>query len=391
LDFVKYLIIVGDGMADEPLAELNGKTPLQAAKKPAIDKLAKKGKLGLANTIPEGMSKGSEVANLSLMGYDPREYLCGRGPLEAANMGIALGKEDVAFRCNLITEKDGVMQDYSAGHIKTEDAKAIIEHINKELGGNGTEFYPGVSYRHLLILKNYSEKVKCNPPHDFCGKKIEDLLPRAETEEGQRTAELLKELISRSRQVLKGNANLIWPWGQGKKPTMPTLKELYGIDGGVISAVDLINGIGKYAGLSVEKVEGATGYFDTNYGGKAEKALELLEKKDYVYLHVEAPDEAGHEGNLKEKIRAIENIDKKIVKKIIAGIGGPYRIIVTADHPTPIRIRTHTGDPVPFLICGEGVEGDGLAFDEFSAAEGALGLMKGEELLPLLIGRGGIQ
>lgn len=396
---MKYLIIVGDGMADEPLAKLNGRTPLQAAKKPAIDKLAKNGRLGLVKTIPEGMSKGSEVANLSLMGYDPRKYLCGRGPLEAANMGLELGRDDVAFRCNLITEKKGILVDYSAGHIKTEDARILIELIGKKLGGNGIRFYPGVSYRHLLILKDYSEKVKCNPPHDFCGKKIEKLLPGAETKEGQRTAELLKELIKKSRPILEsveynrnnGNrANMIWPWGQGKKPDLPRMKERYGIDGGVISAVDLVNGIGKYAGLSVEKVEGATGYFDTNYGGKAEKALDVLEKKDFVYLHVEAPDEAGHEGNLKEKIRAIENIDKKIVKKIIKEIGGPYRIIVTADHPTPIRVRTHTGEPVPFLLSGDGVTGEGLAYDEFSAAEGTLGIRKGEELLPLLIGRGGI-
>lgn len=383
-------------MADYPLPELGGRTPLQAAKKPSIDKLAKEGKLGLAKTIPEGMSKGSEVANLSLMGYDPKRYFCGRGPLEAANMGVELGKEDVAFRCNLISEEKGILKDYSAGHIKTEDARVLMGEIEKKLGGEEIKFYPGVSYRHLLILRNCCPKVKCSPPHDFCGEAVEKLLPKEESEGGKKTAELLGELIKKSVPILEsagynknnGNrANMIWPWGQGKKPEMPKIRESYGVEGGVISAVDLINGIGKYAGLSVEKVEGATGYYDTNYSGKAEKALEALEKKDFVYLHVEAPDEAGHEGNLKEKMRAIESIDKKIVKKIVGRLETPYRIIVTADHPTPISVRTHTGEPVPFLISGEGVEGEGLPYDEFSAAEGSLGMKKGEELLPLLLER----
>jgi 2,3-bisphosphoglycerate-independent phosphoglycerate mutase len=360
---MKYLILIGDGMADRPLAELGGKTPLMAARTLNMDALAQQGEIGLARTIPKGMPKGSEIANLSIFGYDPRRYYTGRGPLEAASIGVKLGPEDCAFRLNLVTlEAVGgavIMEDYSAGHISTEEGGEIIRALDKELGNSVFRFYPGVSYRHLLVWKGKGERIKTTPPHDITEQAIGTYLPAGEGAEElirlmTATQILLKDHpINRKRlQEGKREANATWPWGQGRAPQMPTFADRFGLAGSVISAVDLIKGIGIYAGLTVVTVPGATGYLDTNYQGKAEYALQALEKDDFVYLHVEAPDEASHNGDLAAKIAAIEAFDERVVGTIRRGMEhrGEYRVMILPDHPTPIELRTHTDDPVPFLI-----------------------------------------
>jgi 2,3-bisphosphoglycerate-independent phosphoglycerate mutase len=338
------------------------------------------------------MTPGSDVANLSIMGYDPVQYYAGRGPLEAASMDVALGKDDIAFRCNLITEKDGLLVDYSAGHISSEEACILIEAVDNELG-NDCKFHAGVSYRHLLVMEQ-GERAVCTPPHDVIGQSIDDVLPRGED------SEILIDLIRASKPILethelnmkrrkdgKNIANLIWPWGQGKAPLMPSLKELYGISGSIISAVDLLKGIGKYAGLSVINVPGATGYLDTNFSGKAAYALESLQEQDFVFVHVEAPDEAGHMGNIEAKVRAIEDFDEKVVGGMLNELGGlgEYRIMVLPDHPTPISVKTHTREPVPFAIYSSTERADYVdRFDEFSARDGVFGLVEGHTLMRLL-------
>jgi 2,3-bisphosphoglycerate-independent phosphoglycerate mutase len=356
---IKYVVLVPDGAADYPLDELDGKTPLQAAITPQMDFLASNGFLGRAETIPKGMSPGSDVANLSLLGYDPKKYYSGRGPLEAASMGITLDSDDTAFRCNLVTVENGILKDYSAGHISTPDAAILIKTIQNNLGNENFTFYPGVSYRHLMVTKGDFSTTLCLPPHDVVDKTIDTILPIG------KGSKVLKELMLKSVEVLeqhevnrmrqiekKNSANMIWLWGQGKAPSIPSFKEKYGLEGGVISAVDLIKGIGRYAGLEIINVPGATGYFDTDYLAKAQFALDVLKQNDFVFVHVEAPDEAGHIGNIKEKIRAIENFDKKIVKPIFEGLKklGDFKIMIVPDHPTPINVKTHTSDPVPWLI-----------------------------------------
>lgn len=369
---MKYIIIIGDGMADRPMKELDGKTCLQAAKIPNLDRLATLGQVGVANTVPEGFSPGSDVANLSVMGYDPRKYYTGRSPLEAASMGVELGPDDVAYRCNLVTlkvtggkqaaaggKRHALMEDFSAGHISSEEARLLIEEIDSRLGSERIRFYPGVSYRHLMVWKGGKYKSDCTPPHDIQDRNIQDYLPRGEGDD------IINELMEASYDVLiahpvnknriengKRPANSIWLWGQGRRPSMPTFKEKYGLEGAVISAVDLTRGIGVYAGFEVIKVPGATGWIDTNYVGKAEHALWSLKTRDIVYLHVEAPDEAGHTGDLKNKIKAIEDFDELIVGNIMHGMKqfDEYRILVMPDHPTPLAIRTHSSDPVPFII-----------------------------------------
>ena len=353
-------------MADGPHAELGGKTCLQAAKTPNLDQLATRGQTGMVHTIPEGFPPGSDVANLTVMGYDPRKYYTGRSPLEAASIGVELGPEDVAFRCNLVTlritgsaARRAIMEDFSAGHITTEEARLLIEEIDAKLGSDRIRFYPGVSYRHLMVWKGGHDALECTPPHDIQDKDIQDYLPRGEGDE------TINELMESSLEVLtnhpvnkkriengKRPANSIWLWGQGKRPNMPTFREKYGIEGAMISAVDLTKGIGLYAGFEVINVPGATGWLDTNYVGKAEHALWALKTKDIVYVHVEAPDEAGHSGELKNKVKAIEDFDEFVVGNIIHGMKqfDEYRIMALPDHPTPIELRTHSNDPVPFAI-----------------------------------------
>jgi 2,3-bisphosphoglycerate-independent phosphoglycerate mutase len=384
---MKYIILLGDGMADRPHAKLGGKTCLQAAKTPNLDRLATVGQVGMVHTVPEGFPPGSDVANLTVMGYDPRKYYTGRSPLEAASIGVKLGPDDVAFRCNLVTlrilggkssagrGRRAVMEDFSAGHITTEEARLLIEELDGKLGSDRIRFYPGVSYRHLMVWKSGKEKIECTPPHDIQDKDIQDYLPRGEGDE------TINALMEASTDILmahpvnktrldngKRPANSIWFWGQGKRPSMPTFREKYGIEGAMISAVDLTKGIGIYAGFEVINVPGATGWLDTNYVGKAEHALWALKSKDLVYVHVEAPDEAGHTGDLKNKIKAIEDFDEFVVGNIMHGMKqfDEYRIMVLPDHPTPIEIRTHSNEPVPFAIYDNTRErkGEPVTYDE---------------------------
>ncbi len=390
---MKYVILVGDGMADYPLPELGDLTPLQAADIPNMDFIAKHGRNGVARTVPDSMTPGSDVANLSILGYDPLRYYSGRGPLEAGSIGVALEKDDIAFRCNLITEKEGLLADYSAGHISSEEARVLIEAVDSELG-NGCKFHAGISYRHLLVMKQ-CENAVCTPPHDVVGQSVQDVLPRGEG------SEFLIQLIRASKPILedhdinrkrkkngKNIANLIWPWGQGRVPQMPLFKKLYGISGSIISAVDLLKGIGKYAGLNIIDVPGATGYLDTNFSGKADHALDSLRERDFVLVHVEAPDEAGHMGNIEAKIKAIENFDEKVVGGMLNSLGGfgEYRILVLPDHPTPISVRTHTRDPVPFAIYSSAESADYVdRFSESAAKEGVFGLVEGHGLMRLMM------
>jgi 2,3-bisphosphoglycerate-independent phosphoglycerate mutase len=364
---MKYIVLVGDGMGDWPLKKLGFKTCLQKARTPNMDFLASQGEVGSSRTIPRGFEPGSDVANLSILGYNPAQYYSGRAPIEAAYRGICLGPRDVAFRCNLVTlnhrnsRRNGavIMQDYSAGHISTAEARVIIRDINKSLGTDRISFYPGVSYRHLMVWRNGKERVRCTPPHDISGKKIEGYLPSGNGKE------MLRLLMEESRDILSTHpvnrkraqkgllpANSIWFWGQGKKRAMPKFKDKYKLKGALISAVDLTKGLGVCAGLEVIPVPGATGYIDTNYLGKARAAVRALKGCDIVYLHVEAPDEAGHNGDIKIKIKAIEDFDSKIVGPVLKGIQKfkEYSILLLPDHYTPIRVRTHTDDPVPFVI-----------------------------------------
>ncbi|MCX7914211.1 MAG: cofactor-independent phosphoglycerate mutase [Thermodesulfovibrionales bacterium] len=360
---MKYVVLIGDGMADRPIPELGGLTPLQKANTPNMDKLASLGMVGIVKTIPKGFHAGSDVANLSILGYDPRIYYTGRAPLEAASIGVTLQENDVAYRCNLVTlrfDNKIYMEDYSSGHIKTEDAKKIIEAIKKELEMKDISFYPGVSYRHLMVWRNGKVDVQCTPPHDILGEEISKYLPKGEG------SEFLIDLIYRSFDMLRDHplnlerkkrnekpANSIWLWGQGRRPSMPPFAEKYGIKGSLVSAVDLTKGLGIYAGFKILDVPGVTGWLDTNYLGKAEYSLKALEEVDLAYIHVEAPDEAGHSGNYNYKIKAIEDFDSLVVGTIMNGLRerfNEYRILLMPDHATPIEKRTHTDDPVPFII-----------------------------------------
>ncbi|MBI5664602.1 MAG: cofactor-independent phosphoglycerate mutase [Nitrospirae bacterium] len=369
---MKYIVLVGDGMADRPLKALGYRTCLQKAHTPNMDRLAAEGEVGKARTVPPGIDPGSDVANLSILGYDPSKYYSGRAPIEAEYRGIKLGPSDVAFRCNLVTLKyasasgkgghdigNAVMQDYSAGHISTKEAALLIRDINKKLGGKDISFYAGMSYRHLMIWKNGMEKMQCTPPHDISGKKTGAYLPKGKGAEEllslmRRSAEILTSHPVNQKRISDGHnpANSIWLWGQGRKLTVPSFNEKYNLKGALISAVDLTKGLGICAGFDILKVKGATGYIDTNYIGKAKAALNALKKYDIVYVHVEAPDEAGHNGDLKAKMQAIEDFDKKVVGTILEGIkkSGDCSILLMPDHYTPISVRTHTSEPVPFAI-----------------------------------------
>jgi 2,3-bisphosphoglycerate-independent phosphoglycerate mutase len=360
---MKYIVLLGDGMADEPLAELDDKTPLEQARTPNMDALARRGQLGLVETVPKGFHPGSDVANLSVFGYDPADCYSGRSPLEAASMGVELGPEDVAFRLNLVhlVAHYGklYMGDFSAGHISTAEARELIAALQEELGGEEFHFYPGVSYRHLLVWRGGKDQLQFTPPHDLTNQPIEGHLPRGDGAEQlmqlMNSSQLLLHnhpVNARRKQAERLTANSIWLWGHGRAPKMPTFQEKFGIRGAVISAVDLIKGIGIYAGLDVINVPGATGYIDTNYQGKAEAALEALLTRDFVYLHVEAPDEAAHAGNLEDKIKAIECFDEQVVGTVLAGLPafGDYRVLLLPDHPTPVRKMTHTLGSVPYVL-----------------------------------------
>lgn len=402
---MKHIIVLGDGMADTPIKELGYRTPLQAAHTPTMDFLAKNGRVGRLITVPEGYAPGSEIANLSVLGYDVNEVFEGRGSLEAASMGIPINNNEMAMRCNLICIEDGKIKNHSAGHISTEESTELIKYLQSELGNEYISFFPGVSYRHLLKIKNADKHILCTPPHDVPGANFLDKMITAETENAQSTALLINSLILRSQEILanhpinikrkiegKDPANSIWPWSPGYKPSMLTMQDIFGIKTGVvISAVDLIRGIGVYAGLNPVIVDGATGLFNTNYEGKTAAAINALKENDFVFLHIEASDEAGHEGDVNLKIKTIENLDKRVLEPLLQAtmrFDEPVSIAVLPDHPTPCNLRTHTSDPVPFLIYRPNATGDSVnVFDEQSAVDGSFGLMKRDEFIKELLNK----
>ena len=401
---MKYIVLVGDGMGDRPLEELDGKTPLEVAKTPNMNFIAEKGRVGLTSMIPSRMTPASDVANLSILGYSPRKYYSGRGPLEAANIGVDMKDDEVAFRCNLVTVSDERLVDYSAGHISSEEARTIINELNAKLGTDDIRFYAGMSYRHLVIFKCKDKeglkglvRLKCTPPHDITGKKMNRYIPKKGN-----YADLVKKLMDKSKEILTDNevnrvrldleenpANMIWLWGQGTRPIMPKFSDLYKVEGSIISAVDLIKGIGKIIGLKVIDVPGATGYYDTNYEGKADYAIESLEDRDFVFVHVEAPDEASHNGDLREKITAIEKFDRLVVGRILEHLkssGLDFRILVLPDHATPLSLRTHSRDYVCFAMCGTDVESnDIMYFNEKEAKSSKFRIDKGYQLMEFFI------
>ena len=397
---MKYIILVPDGMSGLPLEELNDRTCMEAANSPNMDMIARKGVVGTARNIPKGMTPASDVANLSILGYDPKKYYCGRGPLEAVNLKVEVGERDVAFRFNTITVAEDRMVDYSAGHITTEETTVLVEALSKELGSEKFSFYTGTSYRNLLMVHCDStekadklSKVRCFPPHDILDQSISKHLPKEPelVELMEKSKEILgKQDINKVRIDLGQNpANMIWTWGQGRKPDMPIFKDAYGISGGMISAVDLLKGMGHLLGLEVAEVPGATGYYDTNYEGKAEAALDILKRKDLVFVHVEAPDEAGHNGDVMAKIKAIENFDSKVTGRMLEGFSGnvDYRVLILPDHPTPVQKRTHTTDPVPFAMAGKDITPDDVTvFSEKSAKAGSIPVKQGSELMEMLLG-----
>lgn len=391
---MKYIFIVPDGAADYPLEVLGGKTPLEAANTPFMDSLAQKGIVGRVKTVPAGFIPSSDVANLALLGYDPKKYYSGRGPLEAANLGVKLEKGDLAFRCNLITEAEGKIVDYSAGHIIDKEAKLIIDFLNKHLASKDIEFFAGKSYRHLMVYKQGEklelQNLKYFAPHDIMGQEIRKYLPKGKNSDvvvnlTKRSQGLLRDCeINKVRIDLGENpANMIWLWGCGVTPAMPSFKEKFHVNGAVISAVDLINGIGKIIGLKVINVEGANGYYDTNYSGKAEAALKALEKDDFVFIHIEATDEAGHNKDLRMKISCLERIDKLVVGTILENIEyKDYRILISPDHPTPVEKRTHTDEPVPFVMAGSGIRpGNFSSYSETEAASSNIYFDQADKLI----------
>ena len=402
---MKRIIILGDGMADEPIAALGGKTPLQAAHKPTIDKLAQLGKNGVFSTVPDGFKPGSEIANMTVLGYDVRTEFEGRGSLEAASIGVAIQPGEMAMRCNIICVQDEKIKNHSAGHISNEEAKILIDYLQEKLGDDVFTFHNGISYRHLLVMKGGDKRINCTPPHDVPGTPVKDVMVEALVPEAQETARLLNELTLKSQELLKDHpvnlkriaagkdpANSIWVWSPGYKPSMQTLAQKVGIQSGaVISAVDLIKGIGIYAGLESIEVEGATGLYDTNYEGKAQAAIEALKTNDFVFLHVEASDEAGHEGNVDLKVKTIEYLDSRIVKPIYDAVSAwdePVTIAILPDHPTPCAIKTHTNAPVPFIIYNPTQAGDSVqVYDEQAAQQGAYGHVSDNEFMQLLFAK----
>ena len=400
---MKHVIILGDGMADYPVARLGGKTPLQVARHPHMDRLAREGRCGLFKTIEDDMPTGSEAANLSVLGYNPREVLQGRGVLEAASMGVNIAGDDMAMRCNLICLfDDGRIKNHSAGHISSAESDAMLKTLQQEIGRPGLNFYTGVSYRHLFVGQGLDPRLDCAPPHDHPNEPAAGLMIRPQVPAAQATADLLNDLTRRSWAILqdhpvnqrrraagKDPGNSIWLWSPGKRPQMWTFKERFNVTGAVISAVDLIRGIGVYAGLEVIKVPGATGLHDTNYEGKADAVLAALQRVDFVYVHVEAPDEAGHEGNLDLKIRTIEDLDARLVGKVLAGIDPKETVVaVLPDHPTPVEQRIHVRDAVPFVIRDPRRQPDAVQrYDEVSCAAGGFGTVHGDEFIRAVFGK----
>ena len=397
---MKHIIILGDGMADWPVKSLGNKTLLQYAKTPYMNMLAKMGRTGMLKTVADGFHPGSEVANMSVMGYNLPKVYEGRGPLEAASIGVDLKEGEMAMRCNLVCIDGDILKNHSSGHISTEDADILIKYLQENLGDERVRFYTGVAYRHLLVIKGGNKNIDCTPPHDVPLKPFRPLMVKAQTQEAEETARLINDLILKSQELLRNHplnlkrmaegkdpANSIWPWSPGYRPkmeplsvTFPSIKK-----GAVISAVDLINGIGYYAGLRRIQVEGATGLYDTNYENKVAAALEALKTDDFVYLHIEASDEAGHEGDVDLKLLTIENLDSRAVGPIYEAVKDwtePVAIAVLPDHPTPCELRTHTNEPIPFLIWYPGIEQDGVqTYDELACQEGGYGVMKEDEFI----------
>jgi len=387
----KYAIIIPDGAADEPLDELDGRTPLEAAKTACMDRISSQGRQGLVRTVPAGMEPGSDVAQMSVLGYDPRQYYSGRAPIEAVARNIKLALDDWVFRCNLVTIVDGKMQDHSAGHISTQEAGELIQQLNEQLGSERLRFHKGVSYRHLAVFKGTEFAVETYPPHDHIGKPVEKLLPRG------RGSQVLIDLMARSQQLFAGHdinkvrrdlgenqVSSIWLWGQGKRAQMERFEKRFGLSGAVITAVDLVRGLAKLIGFELIHVPGATGYIDTDYAGKGAAAVEALEEYDLVFVHVEAPDEAGHNGNAAQKKAAIERIDEHVVAPVLEALEKyqSWRILVMPDHPTPVRTGAHSAEPVPFAMAGSGVEGIlNMSFSEANAAKSGFHIENGFELM----------
>jgi len=375
---MKYAFLVGDGMADYPVIELGGRTPLEAAATPNMDAVARIGRIGRVLTVPDGLPPGSAVATMSLLGYAAAAGFAGRGPIEAASIGVELDPAETAFRCNVVTLRDGLMDDYSAGHIASEDSRPMMAEIQAGLGRDGIKFVPGISYRHLLIIRDFPRGLQCTPPHDISGRPWAEHLPQGPGRE------IILDLMDRARPILAASGSNrrraaagrkpapdIWPWGQGRALKLATLAQRYGLTGSVISAVDLVRGLGVLAGLKVRLVQGATGYLGTNYAGKVAAAREALRSEDFVYLHVEAPDETGHEGDVHKKIQAIEEFDRHVVGEMLALRDEipDLRIIVVPDHETPVSIKTHAAGPVPYAVCGPHVvPGAARVYSEKEAA-----------------------
>lgn len=401
---MKHIIILGDGMADWHNEELGGKTLLQYASTPYMDLLAKNGRTGMLSTVPEGFHPGSEVANSSILGYDQYKVYEGRGPLEAASIGVELSDDDLAIRCNLICIEGDHIKNHSAGHLTTAEADVLIKFLQERLGSDSVHFHTGIQYRHLLVIKGGDKRIHCTPPHDVPGQLFSPLLVKAEVPEAQPTADLINRLILESQRLLathplnlqrmaqgKDPANSIWPWAGGYRPKMEPLSVTYPQikKGAVITAVDLIRGIGRYAGLRTIEVEGATGMADTNYEGKAQAAIDALRTDDFVYLHIEASDEAGHDGNMQLKLQTIEDLDRRAVGPIYEAVKDwkePVAIAVLPDHPTPVHHRTHTNEPIPFLIYAPGLTPDSVqTFDEDACQQGAYGLLQKDEFMKALM------
>lgn len=401
---MKHLIILGDGMADWAVPSLGNKTLLQYADTPYMDRLAKMGKTGMLKTVADGFHPGSEVANMSVMGYDLPTVYEGRGVLEAASIGVDLQPNDMAMRCNLVCVEGELLKNHSAGHISTEDADVLIKYLEEKLGSDKVHFYTGVQYRHLLVIKGGDKHVACVPPHDVPLKPFRPNLVKALRPEAEETAALLNDLIMKSQELLanhplnlkrvaegKDPANSIWPWSPGYRPKMEPLSDKYPSikKGSVITAVDLIRGIGHYAGLRCIDVEGATGLYNTNYEGKAQAAIEALKTDDFVYLHIEASDEAGHEGDVPLKLKTIEYLDRRAVGPIYEAVKDwdePVAIAVLPDHPTPCELRTHTAEPIPFLIYYPGIEPDNVStYDEVACRKGEYGLLDKDEFMNLFM------
>ncbi len=387
----KYAIIIPDGAADEPLEEFDNKTVFQAAEIPNMDKISTEGRQGLVRTVPKDMEPGSDVAQMSLLGYDPRHYYTGRAPIEAVALNIELAPTDWVFRCNLVTAADGKMADHSAGHISTEEATRLIKELNEQFADEQIRFYPGVSYRHLLLCKGLDFDVQTYPPHDHIGVPIDKILPRG------KGAEMLIDLMARTQQLFinhdinkvrkdlgENQVSSIWLWGHGKKAQLESFEKRFGLKGVAITAVDLVRGLAKLIGFDLIEVPGATGFIDTNYKGKADAAIEALDKYDIVFIHIEAPDEAGHSGNAEAKKKAVEQIDKHIVGPVLEAISKnpAWRILVLPDHPTPVHGGAHSAEPVPFAMAGTNVSGVlHTAFSEANAAQSGLKIQNGFELM----------